>query len=29
MSAVERVNRHLLVPSVRITAALVVAGIHE
>jgi Nickel responsive protein SCO4226-like len=29
MSAVERVNRHLLVPSVRIAEALVVAPLHE
>jgi hypothetical protein len=28
MSAVERVNRHLLVPSVRMTRGLVVARIH-
>jgi len=29
MSAVERVNRHLLVPSVRIASALVVGPHHE
>ena len=29
MSAVERINRHLLVPSVRITRALVVAPLSE
>src|ERR1700761_2664564 len=29
MSAVDRVNRHLLVPSVRIASALVVGPLHE